>query len=59
MMFSPTQRALDNLIFRPTKLTQNKRKRIPAASEVKSYDHASVLLRAKWDRTRMRRVHGN
>ena len=47
-MASPTQKALDNLIFRPTKLSRNKPKSIQNASEVKSYDHASVLLRASF-----------
>ena len=34
MKRSPTQKAIDNLIFRPTKLSRNKSKPIPIASEV-------------------------
>lgn len=49
---SPTQICIDQLIFQPTKRTRSKRKPIPPASEVKTYDHVYKLLRAKWDRMR-------
>ncbi|NUU68450.1 NinE family protein [Enterobacteriaceae bacterium BIT-l23] len=52
---SPTQIAIDNTIFRPTKLSRNKPKPIPTASEVQTFDYVYGLLRAKWDRMRTRR----
>ncbi|MEI7410080.1 NinE family protein [Pectobacterium aroidearum] len=53
---SPTQAALDNLIFQPTRRSRNKPIKIPPASQVKTYDHGYVLRRAMWDRTRARRL---
>ncbi|MEL7628726.1 NinE family protein [Pectobacterium aroidearum] len=53
---SPTQKALDNLIFQPTRRSRNKPKPIPTASQVTTYDHGYVLRRAMWDRTRARRM---
>ena len=56
MKFSPTQRALDNLIFQPTKLSRNKPKPIPIASEVETYDAVRLLRKRKYDCMRMRRI---
>ncbi|PWD66523.1 NinE family protein [Pectobacterium parmentieri] len=53
---SPTQKALDNLIFQPTRRSRNKTQPIPPASQVTTYDHGYVLRRAMWDRTRTRRM---
>ncbi|EKN5984110.1 NinE family protein [Yersinia enterocolitica] len=50
---SPTQIAIDNLIFRKTSRTKPKPP-IPA-SEIPTYDHICVLLRAKFDRVRRTR----
>ena len=50
---SPTQIAIDNLIFRKTSRTKPT-KPIPA-SEIPTYDHICVLLRAKFDRVRRTR----
>ncbi|MBV4365894.1 NinE family protein [Erwinia phyllosphaerae] len=52
---SPTQKALDNLIYQPTARTRSKRKPIPAASEIITFDYCYTLLRAKWDRMRRTR----
>lgn len=52
---SATQRAIDSLIFTPTARSRSKRKSIPAASQVKTFDYAYVLLKAKWDRMRRSR----
>lgn len=52
---SPTQIAIDNLIYQPTKRTRSKRKPIPTASEVMTYDHVWKLLQAKWNRMRRTR----
>ncbi|MCG8709246.1 NinE family protein [Brenneria sp. 4F2] len=56
MMRSPTQKALDNLIFQPTSRSRNKTKPIPPANQVKTFDYVYVLRRAMWDRTRTRRT---
>lgn len=45
---SPTQIAIDNLIFRKT--SRIKPKPPTPASEIPTYDHICVLLRAKFDR---------
>lgn len=50
---SPTQIAIDNLIFLKTSRTKPT-KQIPA-SEIPTYDHICVLLRAKLDRVRRTR----
>ncbi|CNI78915.1 Uncharacterised protein [Yersinia frederiksenii] len=50
---SSTQIAIDNLIFRKTSRTKPK-PQIPA-SQIKTYDHVFVLLRAKFDRVRRTR----
>ncbi|ATM88855.1 NinE family protein [Yersinia frederiksenii] len=50
---SSTQIAIDNLIFRKTSRTKPK-PQIPA-SEIPTYDHICVLLRAKFDRVRRTR----
>ncbi|EKN6093875.1 NinE family protein [Yersinia enterocolitica] len=50
---SPTQIAIDNLIFLKTSRTKPKPP-IPA-SEIPTYDHICVLLRAKFDRVRRTR----
>lgn len=55
-MASPTQKALDNLIFRPTKNSRNKPKPIPNASEVTTYDPGYLLRKRKYDCMRTRRV---
>lgn len=47
---SPTQIAIDNLIFRKTSRTKPKPP-IPA-SEIPTYDHICVLLRARTRRAR-------
>lgn len=52
---SVTQKALDNLIFQPTRRSRNKPKPIPLASQVTSYDHGYRLRMAMWDRMRRSR----
>ncbi|QGF22033.1 NinE family protein [Erwinia phage Midgardsormr38] len=52
---SATQRAIDSLIFTPTARSRSKRKSIPAASQVNTYDYVYTLLRAKFDRMRRSR----
>lgn len=52
---SPTQIIMDHMIFLPTKRTRSKRKPIPSASEVQTFDYTYGLLRAKWDRMRKTR----
>jgi len=52
---SPTQKAIDNLIYQPTKRSRTKRKPIPTASQVITYDHVWHLLQAKWNRMRKTR----
>ncbi|MFT4271830.1 MAG: NinE family protein [Pantoea sp.] len=49
---SPTQICIDHLIFQPTRRSRSKRKPIPPASEVKTFDYTYGLLKAKWDRMR-------
>nr|WP_152975027.1 NinE family protein [Tatumella sp. UCD-D_suzukii] len=56
MKHSPTQRAIDNLIFQPTKLSRNKPKPIPIASEVTTYDPGYLLRKRKYDCMRIRRI---
>ncbi|UQY45046.1 NinE family protein [Mixta hanseatica] len=51
---SITQKSLDNLIFRTTRRTSRK-KPIPTASQITTFDYVGVLLRAKWDRMRTAR----
>lgn len=53
---SVTQKALDNLIFQPTRRSRNKPKPIPTASQVDTFDYVYGLVRAKWDRMRRRRA---
>ncbi|HDU2654251.1 hypothetical protein [Yersinia enterocolitica] len=50
---SPTQIAIDNLIFRKTSRTKPT-KQVPA-SQIPTYDPVPVLLRAKFDRVRRTR----
>ncbi len=52
---SITQLALDNLIFQPTKRSRNKKRPIPPASEIVTFDYCYTLLKAKWDRMRTRK----
>ncbi|WP_338561847.1 NinE family protein [Erwinia sp. E_sp_B04_7] len=52
---SPTQKAIDQLIFQPTRRSRNKPKPIPSASEVVTLDYCYLLLKAKWDRMRRTR----
>lgn len=52
---SPTQKAIDHLIFQPTKRSRSKPKPTPAASEVITFDYSYLLLKAKWDRMRKSR----
>lgn len=52
---SPTQKIIEHLIYQPTKRTRSKRKPIPPASEVQTFDYTYGLLRAKWDRMRRSR----
>lgn len=52
---SPTQKAIDSLIFTPTARTRSKRKSVPPASQVTTYDYVYTLLRAKFDRMRRTR----
>lgn len=49
---SPTQKAIDSLIFTPTARTRSKRKSVPPASQVKTFDYVFGLLQAKWNRMR-------
>ena len=52
---SPTQKIIEHLIYQPTRRTRSKRKPIPTASEVVTYDHCYQLLQAKWNRMRKTR----
>ncbi len=52
---SPTQKIIEHLIYQPTKRTRSKRKPVPTASEVVTYDHCYQLLQAKWNRMRKTR----
>ncbi|MBP2155733.1 NinE family protein [Erwinia rhapontici] len=52
---SLTQRAMDNLIYQPTRRTRSKRKPIPTASQVVTFDYLHGLLQAKWNRMRIAR----
>lgn len=52
---SPTQKAIDHLIFQPTKRSRSKYKPTPTASEVITFDYSYLLLKAKWDRMRKSR----
>ncbi|WP_338511311.1 NinE family protein [Erwinia aphidicola] len=52
---SSTQRAIDSLIFTPTGRSRSKRKLVPTASQVTTYDYVYTLLRAKFDRMRKTR----
>jgi len=52
---SLTQRAMDNLIYQPTRRTRSKRKPIPTASQVVTFDYLYGLLQAKWNRMRIAR----
>ncbi|WP_348994611.1 NinE family protein [Erwinia sp. V90_4] len=52
---SATQRAIDSLIFTPTARSRSKRKLVPPASHVTTYDYVYTLLRAKFDRMRRTR----
>ena len=52
---SVTQITIDNLIYQPTRRTRTKRKPIPTASQVKTFDYVYLLLRARWDRMRRTR----
>ncbi|PXB01143.1 NinE family protein [Pectobacterium carotovorum] len=54
---SPTQAALDNLIFQPTRRSRNKPIKIPKASQVTTFDYVHGLLTRKFDRMRGRRVN--
>lgn len=51
---SITQKAIDNLKFRTT-CRKTRKKQIPTASQIPTFDYVSVLLRAKWDRMRTAR----
>lgn len=51
---SPTQKALDNLIFQPTRRSRNKPIKIPSASQVQTFDYVYGLLTRKFDRMRGR-----
>ncbi|MBN3186067.1 NinE family protein [Pectobacterium brasiliense] len=51
---SPTQKALDNLIFQPTRRSRNKTQPIPPASQVTTFDYVHGLLTRKFDRMRGR-----
>jgi len=51
---SVTQKALDNLIYQPTARTRSKRKPIPPASQVQTFDYVWGLLQAKWNRRKAR-----
>lgn len=51
---SPTQKAINNLIFRTTH-RKTRKKPIPTASQITTFDYVGGLLRAKWDRMRTAR----
>lgn len=51
---SPMQRAIDNSIFQPTPRSRSKRKPIPPASQVQTFDYVWGLLQAKWNRRKAR-----
>lgn len=53
-MRSPTQKSLDNLIFRPTRRTSRK-KPIPSESQVKTFPYLEMLRAAVVDRMRLSR----
>lgn len=50
---SPWQRLEEKLIYIRSK--PRKQKHIPE-TEITTYDHVALLLKAQWDRTRSRRV---
>ena len=50
---SITQKAIDNLKFRPSR--RKTRKKPMNASQIPTFDYVAVLLRAKWDRMRTAR----
>lgn len=52
---SPTQKAIDNLIYRVT--TRTKRKPEPNPSDIKSFPYTAHLTQVKWDRMRARKRH--
>lgn len=53
MANSPWQRVENNAIF---KVSHRKKRKTPqAASQIETYDHAYVLLQAKWNRMRLTR----
>lgn len=52
---SVTQITIDNLIYQPTRRTRTRRKPVPPASQVKTFDYVYTLLCAKWDRMRKTR----
>ncbi|GKV75546.1 hypothetical protein PEC106568_07200 [Pectobacterium carotovorum subsp. carotovorum] len=54
---SPTQKAIDNLIFQPTRRSRNKTQPIPPASQVQTFDYLGGLITRKFDRMRGR--HAN
>ncbi|MCW2477731.1 NinE family protein [Candidatus Symbiopectobacterium sp. NZEC135] len=56
MIRSPTQAVMDSMIFRPTRRSRNRKKPIPPASEVQTFDYVYGLRRSVWDRTRSRRA---
>ncbi|MEI7219100.1 NinE family protein [Pectobacterium carotovorum] len=44
------------MIFRPTRRSRNRKKPIPTANEVQTFDYDYRLQKAMWDRTRSRRA---
>ena len=56
MKRSPTQRALDNLIFQPAKVSRNKSRPIASESGIKTYDAAWHMRKSQDDRMRARRL---
>lgn len=53
MANSPWQRIENNAIFKVSH--RKKRKTLPAASQIETFDYVHVLLQAKWNRMRLTR----
>ncbi|HAT2827309.1 TPA: NinE family protein [Klebsiella oxytoca] len=55
---SATQIVIDHLIFTPTKRSRNRKKPIPAESDIVTFNYTAHLWDMRWLRTRARRKHG-
>ncbi|HHD7492608.1 TPA: NinE family protein [Klebsiella oxytoca] len=58
MRRSATQIVIDHLIFTPTKRSRNRKKPIPAESDIVTFNYTAHLWDMRWLRARARRKHG-